>query len=303
MSASVEQAVEQVAKAIARVENEIKEINEILKNPTISDVDKAYYRQKEDRLRQKESHYLQEKSQYLQEKADIRQKELLLIKRTPIPSIPENQSVNTPFLEDIQKDITAIKESVSKPDRATPQKTPASFGAEELSCLESDGDVHNLDEKEKGDAVLTTEQSGSLLQLDTEHQVVAFLTPFLTAVFQCNRSSNRVLVNSEEYKWLKTSGDEKSTYNQKPDMFICHKSLYQKRDPFDATGDSKLLQMRRSTDIFGQLSHWNLRRFLSVVLEAKKDISNSAFGQTINYAAHLSFEESGSFRSRIFLAS
>ncbi|CAJ1954078.1 unnamed protein product [Cylindrotheca closterium] len=294
MSASVEQAIEQVAEAIARVENEIEEINEILKNPTISDVDKAYYRQKEDR-------YLQEKSQLRQEKDRYLQKELLLIERTPMPSIPENQSVNTPFLENIQKDITVIKESVSKPDRATPQKSAASFGAEELSRLEKTENVHDPDENGKGDAVLTTEQSGSLLQLETEHQVVAFLTPFLSAVFQCNGSSNRVLVNSEEYKWLKTSNDEKSTYSQKPDMFICHKSLYQKRDPFAATGDSKLHQMRRSTDIFGQLSHWHLRRFLSVVLEAKKDISNSAFGQTINYAAHLSFEESGPIMVRLVL--
>ncbi|CAJ1944882.1 unnamed protein product [Cylindrotheca closterium] len=90
MSASVEQEIEQVGEAIARVENEIEEINEKLKNPTISDVDKAYYRQKESQLWQKEDRLRQEKSQLREEKDRLRQKKLLLIERTPVPNAVNN---------------------------------------------------------------------------------------------------------------------------------------------------------------------------------------------------------------------
>ncbi|CAJ1939828.1 unnamed protein product [Cylindrotheca closterium] len=85
MSASIEQEIEQVGKAIARVEREIEEINKILKSPTISDDNKAYYQQEESQIWQKKSQLWQKKDRFLQEKADIRQKKLLLIERTPVP--------------------------------------------------------------------------------------------------------------------------------------------------------------------------------------------------------------------------
>ncbi|CAJ1926732.1 unnamed protein product [Cylindrotheca closterium] len=79
MAASVEQEIEQVGEAIARVEREIEEINEILKSPTISDDDKTYHRQEKSQLRQKES-------QLRQKEDRLRQEKLLLIERTPVPN-------------------------------------------------------------------------------------------------------------------------------------------------------------------------------------------------------------------------
>jgi len=82
MSTSIEQEIKLVGEAIEKVEREIEKINEFLKTPTISDADKAYYRQVESHLWQKESQLRQKKSQ-------LRQEELLLIERTPMPSISE----------------------------------------------------------------------------------------------------------------------------------------------------------------------------------------------------------------------
>ncbi|CAJ1946421.1 unnamed protein product [Cylindrotheca closterium] len=295
-TSSIEQEIELGGNAmIERVKRDIEVVNEYLKSPKNSDDDNAFYQHQKSQLRQEES--------------QLRRLKLLLMQRTPppppTPSIPVKQQVaNTLFLEEMRKEIAAIfQEALTKTNRATPQKSPSSFGAGELRRLERLGHVHSPDEEGKGEAVLTNEQARSLLQLETEHQMVAFLTPFLAALFQCNgASSNRVLVNSEAYKWLKTSNDENSAaYNQNPDMFICHKSIYKKRDPFDAREDDKLLQMRRSTDVFGQLSNWDLRRFLYLVLDAKKDIDDSAFGQTINYGAHLSLGENSPITVRLVL--
>ncbi|CAJ1940907.1 unnamed protein product [Cylindrotheca closterium] len=107
MSASVEQEIEQVGEAIARVENEIEEINEKLKNPTISDVDKAYYRQEKSQLRQKESQLRQEKDRLGQKKSQLRQKELLLIERTPVP--------NAAFdVASIAQELTSIAQALNQ---------------------------------------------------------------------------------------------------------------------------------------------------------------------------------------------
>jgi len=272
----VQQEIDEVKDAIKKVEEEIDGVNKRLDDLDITTEDKHYLRQKEEWLRQKEGR-LQE------EKGRLQQKELIFLQRSSLASVPEAQAISFGGYE--QK-IDAIHEVLVKGDRATPLKTPASFGSEEMFRLEREGKLRVFSEKD-GESMLSPDQAKILSEQTTEHRIVAYLTPFFHAAFQYHGTST-VVVNSEEYKWLKTSED--TIYNQKPDMFVCHRSIYRKHEPFNSS-DEDLKKMRRETDAFGRLADWKLRQFIYIVLEAKKEIDSSAVGQTLNYGAHICFKD------------
>ena len=262
------------------------------RNPLIVVAPRSQQQQEKDRLRQKEDS--------LRQKEDsLRQKEYLLLQHslTHKPSIPEDAAVSQK-LDRLEVMIGDVQSSLNKPDRATPQKTPASHGKDELVRLDRERKVTTFKAVEGESSILTQDQVEELSKLQTEHHVVAFLTPHLERIFRSNDETNTVVVNSEEYKWLQTSDD--SSFNQKPDLFICHKAIYEDRPPFK-TDDKMLLEMRRSTDVFGVLADWRLRRFLYLVCEAKKKIDNSGLGETINYGSHICFEEDGPVTFRLIL--
>jgi hypothetical protein len=219
------------------------------------------------------------------------------------PLRPNNNSNNdgpaTITLQSLQDAIDEIKSS----QRATPQYSASYFGdraikqLKKLGCfatfpcsslpqstfdedIETEQDHRHL----KRRSVLTLEQQKHLVECETEHQVVAFVTPYLEEIVA--EHEYYVVVNSEEYKWLEMSDNAPSEYKNKPDLFVGHEAIVTYRPPFQHR-DAKLTSMRRQTEKFGVLSHWKLRSCIGMICEAKQTINNQAFGQIINYGSHI----------------
>jgi hypothetical protein len=165
--------------------------------------------------------------------------------------------------------------------RATPVLTPAHLGESEIKALENSDRIFTF-RGEEGQPALTAAEFEELSRCSGESAVVAFLTPHFERIFE-----NLAVVNSEEYTWLQVSSETKR-YNQKPDMFVCHGGMYQKREASKTTQETESL---RTTDFkFGVLSSWVLRDCISATLEAKTRINKEAFGEVINYGRHLSLD-------------
>lgn len=107
------------------------------------------------------------------------------------------------------------------------------------------------------------------------------------------------MVNSEEYAWLQTMS-ESTRYNHKPDNIFCHKAIYNSRVPFN-TDDVNLVQLRRDDNIYGVLASWSLRDSIDVVGDAKMRIDNKAFGEVVNYARHISYQEGSPIHTKLLL--
>ena len=289
---STVQEIRSVEGEIQGVTREIEAVTQELNALNLSDEDKRYFRQEKDRLRQ-------EKDRLRQKEDRLRQKELILLQRSSpaVLSIPEDDALGEKFMSD-RKLLEDLHRNIVKRDRATPQITPASHGRHESQRLEREGKLKTFTSIQGESSILSPDEVIEFSKLQTEHQMVAFITPHLEMIFRQNNESSTVVVNSEEYKWLRTSDD--TNFNQKPDLFVCHKAIYEARAPFN-TGDNTLKKMRRSTDVFGVLANWKLRRFLHVVCEAKQGIGYSGLGETINYGAHLCFEEDGPVTVRLVL--
>ena len=161
------------------------------------------------------------------------------------------------------------------------KKTPASVGECEKDRLLADGKMKAFKHKPGQAAVLTEDQLHTLESCTSEQEVVAFLTSPFESIFG---EMNLCVVNSEEYAWLETCRDPR--YNQKPDLVFCHRAIYTPRDPPRIKG-KKVANMRRENDKFGVLTDWVLRDCIGATGEAKLKIDNKAFGEVINYGAHL----------------
>lgn len=246
---SIEREIHQVAKDIKKVEKKIDDVETKLEQPGISD-------SKEATLVREKFLLMEEKACLQQEKASLRQEKVLLMQHQPqtaITSIPENAEVKFNKADM----LSTIQQALKKKDRATPQKTPWQLGADEIARLKSENIFYDVPATSEGEAVLTEEQAKVLTGLTTEHCVVAYMTPFLEKALGCDNTM--ILVNSEEYKWLETSGND-SKYSQKPDMFLCHTSICKRRKPFKVNNEDGgiLSKIRRSDDIFGVLTRWEL---------------------------------------------
>ncbi|KAG7374925.1 hypothetical protein IV203_014020 [Nitzschia inconspicua] len=115
-----------------------------------------------------------------------------------------------------------------------------------------------------------------------------------------SESGNHYFVyNSEEYKWVETS-IETSAFTEKPDLLVSHPAFVKKKSPFKCN-DENLNKMRRLNDRYGILAAWKLRSFIGLTCEAKQNISNSAFGEVINYGAHICHGKHGPTRTRLLL--
>jgi hypothetical protein len=190
-----------------------------------------------------------------------------------------------------------ILEAVQKSDRATPQYSAALIGNKEKERLLADSRFLVF-EKMVGEAsVLTAEQVEELSTLESEHQVVAYITPFLEEIVKDTVSCS--VINSEEYKWIKTSS-EGTRYNEKPDLIVIHPAFITSKPPFN-TSSKTLEEMRRKSDKYGVLADWKLRDFIGLTCEAKQKIDNKGFGEVINYGTHLCFGERGPVATRLML--
>ena len=209
-----------------------------------------------------------------------------------------NSASPTASMERMMNEIGQIHQATVKTDRATPQYSPAHVGNLEKDRLMKDNRFKGF-QGNAGDArVLSEEQLIELSTTDNEHQVVAYLTPYLEDIVKDTISG--AVFNSEEYKWIETSS-ETTVYNDKPDLIICHPAIINARPPFKCEKDAKLTSMRRSGDKFGVLSQWRLRNFIGLTCEAKQRVCNEGFGQVINYGKHICFGKHGAVTTRLIL--
>lgn len=178
----------------------------------------------------------------------------------------------------------------------TPIETPASLGLTTKLELTENKLFQQLNEVPGQPSVLDQTQLGQLSTVSDEHQVIAFLTPFLEETL--GQDSDIRVVNSEECPWLVTSS-QSSRFNQKPDNIFCTNAIYSARAAF-YTVDPVLVGLRRPTDKFGVLTDWRLRDCIDATGEGKVKIDNQAFGEVINYARHICYQ-GGPERTKLLL--
>lgn len=65
--------------------------------------------------------------------------------------------------------------------------------------------------------ILSDEELGIIKAMDNEKRLVAFITPKINSILS-EIGSSLVLVNSEEYKWIKSTSGSSSNY-AKPNLF------------------------------------------------------------------------------------
>jgi hypothetical protein len=180
--------------------------------------------------------------------------------------------------------------------RPTPTMTPAFVGQAKINELTTAGLFKTMSGTIDQPPVLNTEQLAELSSLSTEHQVVAYLTPFFEKALA---DSDIQVINSEQNAWLVTTLAS-SRYNQRPDNIFCSRAIYSHRNAFDSV-DEWLLQIRRNTDKFGVLSDWRLRDCIDAIGEAKLNIDHEGFGEVINYARHICYGGQGPIRTKLIL--
>jgi hypothetical protein len=303
--AKVQSEIDVVEEELVIVQRDIEDIEEKLENnmrsKTLDDNTKMYYLERLKDLRDKRNYlwderkYWWDKRKYLWDKEkDLRDEENILL-QLQLEQQQTNQSHNHPSVlpkttsndEHIKMEIRQLKDAVDQiqaSQRATPQISASLLGNNAINHLKENGcflayscfSPADMDKR----SVLTLAQQEHLLACETEHQVVAFITPYLEELVQ--ELENYVVVNSEECKWLEVGDDAP----QKPDLFVGHEAVVTYRSPFQHN-DTKLASMRRPTDKFGMLTHWKLRSCIGMTCEAKQTIDNEGFGQIINYGSHI----------------
>lgn len=282
--------IAKVSASIERVEAEIAKVEEHLSSDGLATDDLAYWRKKEEQLRKKEEQLRKEKEQ-------LREKELLLLQQQfqhgRPPLYPAEREA------EMERKMDLLLERTAYTDRATPQYSAAVIGNQTKKKLQLENRFTAFEGRTGEASILSVEEVETLSKMKNEHQVVAFITPHLEKIYS-NCDVQFVVFNSEEYKWIVTHS-ESSKYNEKPDLLICHPGIVNEKPPFN-TQDTKLNQMReKQTFQYGVLSAWKLRDAIGLTCEAKLSIDDTAFGQVINYGAHLCFGNHGSVWTKLIL--
>ena len=120
--------------------------------------------------------------------------------------------------------LRGVKRALENADAAgpTPIETPTSLGDATMNELEKRKLVQAMSGIAGQPSVLDAEHLAELSSLSTEHQVVAYLTPFFEQAL--GEDSDIQVVNSEEYPWLVTTSIP-SRFNQKPDNIFCSRAV------------------------------------------------------------------------------
>jgi hypothetical protein len=157
----------------------------------------------------------------------------------------------------------------------TPTQTPAALAKNFIGLLGENDKQVQMPADMSQDAVLTEEQSSDLIDLDMEWSCVRFMTPHFTALF----GDEVVVVNSEEFGWLETGAGK-----QKPDLFVTHKWVYDRRKLTD------VVYARRHSAGFRFGGICDTRLYDSVfILDCKKNCTNEAIGELIIHLQHVSY--------------
>jgi hypothetical protein len=186
--------------------------------------------------------------------------------------------------------LDEILGAVQNATRPTPQYSAANIGNREIMRLKADDRFIDFEGEIGEPSVLTAEQAKELSTMENEHRLVAYITPFLEETVKDTASG--YVFNSEQHKWIKTS-KESCAYNERPDLIIIHPAFITSKLPFNCKKDQTLKRMQRISDKFGALADWKLRDFIGLTCEAKQIIDNEAFGEVVNYGAHICFDADG----------
>jgi hypothetical protein len=136
-----------------------------------------------------------------------------------------------------------------------------------------------------GDPIMTADEAKEAKNITSERELVRFVTPFLERVLD---GTGRVVVNSEELKWLWSLDYLVSGMGTalKPDLFTCPIAMYSSRQPGDSITEGR-------DGRFGVIEFRELRQFV-VVMEAKCKIDSRAISEIIVYLERMSHKsESG----------
>ena len=212
---------------------------------------------------------------------------------------PRSHPNITELDREMNRKLDLVIEATRKADRATPQYSAAIIGNRAKARLKKENQFVVFHEQPGEDAILSADDLNTLSNMGSEHQVVAFVVPYVQKVFDTLPFKCSVY-NSEEYKWIETSS-ETSAYNEKPDLIVCHPAIISKKPPFNSK-DPALKSMREEYPYeYGVLSEWKLRDAIGLTCEAKICIDNRGFGEVINYGAHLCYGKHGSIATRLIL--
>ena len=110
-----------------------------------------------------------------------------------------------------------------------------------------------------------------------EKHLVGFVTPFFQNM-AAEIDANLAFVNSEYYSWMKSLSGE-SCHDTKPDGFLIDKSLVKYRGLYKGAVAEKCL--------FGQLADWSTRGSLRLIIDAKKKMSPTGYGDVLTYLKRL----------------
>ena len=138
-----------------------------------------------------------------------------------------------------------------------------------------------------GDSVLSQEECDQARQVCMppggekrhERHLVAFMTPILTERLLPVFPSHIILVNTEEYSWIRQPSGRKKL-NVTPDGMICPEYLVQFRGAYE---NAPLPECN-----FGQLATFSTRKSVVAVLDAKVELDDSGRGDFISYLKLLS---------------
>jgi tRNA A-37 threonylcarbamoyl transferase component Bud32 len=114
------------------------------------------------------------------------------------------------------------------------------------------------------------------------------MTPYLQALFE----QIGIVVNSEDYKWVRTYSGEQRNY-MKPDFFVTLKGLMASRDSSGLPYTKALRDKTESVEYdFGEML-WEIRDCMRVLIEFKNKLSPEHFGKVVIYLQHLSRDSQG----------
>jgi hypothetical protein len=106
-----------------------------------------------------------------------------------------------------------------------------------------------------------------------ERELVNLYTPYLQEII-AEIDSQILLVNSEEYQWLRTSSGHRK-FGRGPDLFLAYHALVEKKLAYRNAPEVERL--------FGRFPCWNCRSSLWCIFSAKWKIGDAAFDEKCNY--------------------
>ncbi|KAG7363791.1 protein kinase domain containing protein [Nitzschia inconspicua] len=291
-----------VKEDIQKVQNEIDAVEEKLQQDgdgvVLEKDDRNYYTE--------EKKYLRDKNGQLQTKEILLQHKMLQLIQDSPPGVLSSSKLTT-FLRETRLDesmmddiLFAIQQSELAP--APPKVSPSELGKSEKHGVIQYRRFQVFGGKKDQPSILSDVQAKELASMRTDHQIVAYMMPHLQDVVS-EGGQNYVVYNSEEYKWIQTRLARSEMYNEKPDLFISHPALVNKRVPF-RHDDPELETMRQASPDqyqYGVLASWKLRSSLIMTCDATHCISDAAFGEIMNYGRHLCFGEDAPHRTSILL--